>query len=492
MQALLRWILLFVLVVVNGAMAQDKDMAAEIVTALRQGHAAEAEDLCDVALSRSPTNPRLWTLKGIGFDSLGQYNDALKAYYRALAIAPDYLSALEGAAQDEFRQGSQKAVPLLEHAEKLRPEDSKISLMLGTLAFLRGDCQKAVAYFERDMSLTQSKSQAMEQYGSCLVQINQAKRAVPIFEGLFNQQPQNEAARYNFAFVQLQTGQYSDVLKTLAPLTDRDPPDSDSLSLLVQAYESMLDTPHAVETLQRAMAAYPLNPEFYVSFATIGLAHRSFQVGVDVLNVGIARLPVEASLYFARGVLYLELDQYQKSEEDFDRAEVLNPQLPFGSAALGLSKLQLRQPAEAEKIARLDLAKNPDDPYLNYVLAESIRQQGFPPGTPEFKLALSAAEKSVRLQPDYSRARQLLSRLYLANGKYELAIEQGREAVKRAPEDQEVLYQLILAMKRAGKTAEIPGLLKQFQDLRQASFRKQDQLRKYTLVEGNSGGADSH
>ena len=492
MQALLRWILLFVLVVVNGALAQDKDLAAEIVTALRQGHAAEAEDLCDVALSRSPTNPRLWTLKGIGFDSLGQYNDALKAYYRALAIAPDYLSALEGAAQDEFRQGSQKAVPLLEHAEKLRPEDSKISLMLGTLAFLRGDCQKAVAYFERDMSLTQSKSQAMEQYGSCLVQINQAKRAVPIFEGLFNQQPQNEAARYNFAFVQLQTGQYSDVLKTLAPLTDRDPPDSDSLSLLVQAYESMLDTPHAVETLQRAMAAYPLNPEFYVSFATISLAHRSFQVGVDVLNVGIARLPAEASLYFARGVLYLELDQYQKSEEDFDRAEVLNPQLPFGSAALGLSKLQLRQPAEAEKIARLDLAKNPDDPYLNYVLAESIRQQGFPPGTPEFKLALSAAEKSVRLQPDYSRARQLLSRLYLANGKYELAIEQGREAVKRAPEDQEVLYQLILAMKRAGKTAEIPGLLKQFQDLRQASFRKQDQLRKYTLVEGNSGGADSH
>ncbi len=467
-------------------------MTAEIMTALRQGHPAEAEELCDVALSRSPTNPRLWTLKGIGFDSLGQYNDALKAYYRALALAPDYLSALEGAAQDEFRQGSQKAVPLLEHAEKLRPEDINISLMLGTLAFLRGDCKKAVAYFERDMSLTHSQSQGLEQYGSCLVQLNQTKRAVPIFEELFNQQPENEAARYNFAFVQLQAGQYSDVLKTLAPLTDRDPPDSDSLSLLVQAYESMLDTPHAVDTLQRAMTAYPLNPEFYISFATISLAHRSFQIGIDVLNVGIARLPKEASLYFARGVLYLELDQYQNSEEDFDRAELLNPELPFGSAALGLSKLQLRQPEEAEKIARLDLAKNPNDPYLNYVLAESIRQQGFPPGTPKFNLAVSAAEKSVRLQPDYSRARQLLSRLYQTSGKYELAIEQGREAVKRAPEDQEALYQLILAMKRAGKTAEIPGLLKQFQDLRQASFRKQDQLRKYTLVEGNSGGADSH
>ena len=467
-------------------------MTAEIVTALRQGHPADAEKLCDAALSRYPGNPRLWMLKGLGFDSLGQYGDALEAYYRALALAPDYLSALEGAAQDEFRQGSQKAVPLLERAEKLRPDDSKIPLMLGTLAFLRNDCRKAVEYFERDTSVIQSQSVALQQYGSCLVQLNQAQRAVPIFEGLFNQQPENETARYNFAFVQLEAGQYSDVLKTLAPLTDRNPPDPDSLSLVVQAYESILDTPHAVETLQRAMAAYPLNPEFYVSFAAISLAHRSFQVGVDVLNVGIARLPAEASLYFARGVLYLELDDYQKSEEDFDRAELLNPAMPFGPAALGLSKLQRRQPAEAEKIARLDLAKNPDDPYLNYVLAESIRQQGVEPGTQRYNLALSAAEKSVRLQPDYSRARQLLSRLYLASGKYELAVEQGREAVKRAPEDQEALYQLILAMKRAGKTAEIPGLLKQFQDLRQASFRKQDQLRKYALVEENSGGATSH
>ena len=467
-------------------------MTAEIVTTLREGRPADAEKLCDAALSRSPKNPRLWTLKGIGFDSLGQYSDALKAYYRALAIAPDYLSALEGAAQDEFRQGSQKAVPLLERAEQLRPEDSNIPLMLGTLAFLRNDCKKAAEYFERDMSVTRAQSKSLEQYGACLVQRNQAKRAVPIFEGLFNRQPENEAARYNFAFVELQAGQYSDGLKTLAPLTDRDPPDSDSLSLVVQAYESMLDTPHAVETLQRAMAAYPLNPEFYVSFATITLAHRSFQVGVDVLNVGIARLPSEASLYFARGVLYLELDEYQKSEEDFDRANLLNPGLPFGPAALGLSKLQLRQPAEAEKIARVDLAKNPDDPYLNYVLAESIRQQGFEPGTQKFNLAVSAAAKSVRLQPDYSRARQLLSRLYLASGKYELAVEQGREAVRRAPEDQEALYQLILAMKRAGKTTEIPSLLKQFQDLKQASFRKQDQLRKYALVEGNSGRVISH
>ena len=492
MKVLLRLVLLCVLFAVSVTVGQDKDMTSEIVTALRQGHAAEAERLCDIALMRSPKNPRLWTLKGIGFDSLGQYGEALEAYYRALAIVPDYLSALEGAAQDEFRQRSQKAVPLLEHAEKLRPEDPNIPLMLGTLAFLRGDCKKAVGYFEVDTSATQSQPESLEQYGSCLIQLNQAKRAVPIFEGLFNRQPENDAARYNYAFAQLQAEQYSDVLKTLAPLTDRDPPDSDSLSLVVQAYESMLDTPHAVETLQRAMAAYPRNPEFYVSFATISLAHRSFQVGVDILNVGIARLPAEASLYFSRGVLYLELDEYQKSEEDFDRAELLNPELPFGSAALGLSKLQLRHPEEAEEIARLDLVKKPDDPYLNYVFAESIRQQGLRPGTPEFRQAEAAAEKAVKLQPDFSRARQLLSRLYLQSGKFDLAIEQSREAVKSAPEDETALYQLILAMKRAGRTSEVPTLLKQFQSLRQASFRKQDQLRKYTLVEGNSGGADSH
>jgi hypothetical protein len=44
-----------------------------------------------------------------------------------------------------------------------------------------------------------------------------------------------------------------------------------------------------------------------VDFASICYTHGSFQVGVDVLNDGLALQPGAAPLYFARGILYIEL-----------------------------------------------------------------------------------------------------------------------------------------------------------------------------------------
>jgi tetratricopeptide (TPR) repeat protein len=472
--------------------AQNHDATQEIASALRQGRAAEAEKLCDEALSAHPDDPRIWTLKGVGLDGLGQRHDALQAYDQALRLAPDYLPALEAAAQDEFLEHSQKAVPLLERADSLRPNDPKIHEMLGELALQRRDCRKAVFYLDRETSALNRGSGTLEGYAACLVYLNHSDRAVLVFQELVEKEPENENARYNLAIVQLAIGQSSEAVKTLGPLTERNQPDADSLSLLAQAYEAVFNTPKAVDTLQRAVALYPDDPEFYVALALICLSHRSFRVGIDVLNAGIARLPREASLHFARGVLYLELDENEKSEKDFDEAAILNPQLPLTSAANALADLQHRQPSEAERLARKELAGNPNDPYLNYVLAESMRQQSLQPGTPRFVQAEAAAKKAVDLKPDFSPARQLLGWLYLDSGHADLALEQSREAVKRAPNDEAAFYQLIRVLKRAGKEDEIPKRIQQLEDLKEANLRKREQVLRFALSDDQSGQPSKH
>lgn len=490
MQTLFRSAICWAMVVSAAAIGQDQDLTAQIVAALRQGNPAEAERLCDQALNSAPDSPRIWTLKGVGYDNLGQSRDALNAYHRALSKAPDYLPALDGAAQVEFRHGSQLAVPLLERVAKRRPNDLNIPVMLGELAFLRDDCGAAVEYFERGLTMLEALPRALERYGACLVSTDRKSEAVPIFEKLLQRHLESDSARYNLAYVQSASGQYSSAAKTLAPLVDRNPPDSDSISLAVEAYEAMLDTPRAFEILKRALVAYPENREIYIAFAKLSLTHHSYQAGVDILSSGIGRLPEDAALHLARGILYLELGDLKRSDEDLNSAEGLDPKLPFSSAALELAKLQVHDPAEARRLASRALTKEPDDPYLNYVFAESARQEGISPGTPEFDEAVARAEKAARLQPDFSRAHELLSRLYLDSGKIDRAMAEGRAAVQRSPADETALYQLILVMKRSGNTAELPILLKRFQDLRAASSRKEAQLRRYALLQRTAKGDD--
>src|SRR4051794_20664242 len=79
---------------------------APIESALREHDYQNAVQLAQSAAQQSPKNPRLWALQGIALSGLGRRHDALVAYNRALAISPDYLPALEGAAELEYQAES--------------------------------------------------------------------------------------------------------------------------------------------------------------------------------------------------------------------------------------------------------------------------------------------------------------------------------------------------------------------------------------------------
>ncbi len=45
------------------------------------------------------------------------------------------------------------------------------------------------------------------------------------------------------------------------------------------------------------------------------------QVGIDILNAGLAQLPNEAELYVARGVLRSKMSNSEEAIEDFESRE---------------------------------------------------------------------------------------------------------------------------------------------------------------------------
>ena len=95
------------------------DRVGAITSALRGGEFDKALQLIQPALQESPKNPQLWMLQGLAHSGKGDAKAALSSYQSALKIAPDYLPALEGAAQLEYEAGSPSAVPLLQHVLRL-------------------------------------------------------------------------------------------------------------------------------------------------------------------------------------------------------------------------------------------------------------------------------------------------------------------------------------------------------------------------------------
>src|SRR5438034_9006004 len=199
-------LLLFALVALQtgiGQSTQGTDVMRSIEAALNAHDFNHALQLTQVRLQHSPKNVTLWTFKGIALAGLNRNKDALSAYDTALRIAPDYLAALEGAAELEYNAGNSRAVPLLNRIAKLRPQDRTSHAMLGVLAYKQRDCVSAVKHFQASRQLIDSQPVALAQFGACLMELQQPGDAIPVFEQIQKLQPEDPHARYNLAVAQL-------------------------------------------------------------------------------------------------------------------------------------------------------------------------------------------------------------------------------------------------------------------------------------------------
>lgn len=480
-KALAAWGML-VGVVVFAAPPAPQDAARPITEALRGNRFQEALDLAQSALKVTPREVRLLVLEGMALQGLRRDEEALTPLKTALSLSPDYVPALEAAAEIEYRLNRPEAVTHLQHLLVLRPGEPTAHAMLGALAWKRSDCAAAIEHFRQAKPAIASQPDALREYGACLLKEKRAPEAAEVFQQLLSHQPDDRRARYSLAVALLDASRPRDAIAALENLQS----DPIALELMSNAHETLGETPEAVALLRQAVLRDPRNVNLYLDFASLSFTHQSFQVGIDMINAGLTQVPNAAALYLARGVLYVQLADYAKADADFDQAERLDPKRALGPVARGLSQIQQNNLDQALVTVRGQLKVNPHDEFLQYVLAELLSRQGAQPGSPEFQQAIDAASEAVRLKPDFILARDVLSRLYLQAHEVDKAIEQCRLALRSDPSDEMALYRLIRALQASGKpeaTAELPGLLKRFNGLRDEARQRQAQESKYRLVE---------
>jgi tetratricopeptide (TPR) repeat protein len=458
---------------------------AQIASALRDQQYDRALELLTTALKESPENAQLLTMQGVAFAGRNQKREALASFRRALKTSPNNVIALQGAAQIEYDSASAGGIPLLKRLVQLRPDDVTSHGMLAVLEYQQGDCAGAVVHFEKAASLFDQRPPALHAYGACLARLKRFDKAADVFEKSLALNPDDPRERQVLASIQVMAHNPAQALKTLDPLLAVNP-DGATLELASAAYESAHDTEKSVDTLRQAILLDPRNVTLYVDFAALAATHQSFEVGINAMNDGISLMPGAAPLYFARGVLYVQIAEYDKAEADFGKAYELDPSQSLSVAAQGLAAVQRNDLSHALDDIQDKLARRPDDPILLYMQADVLAEQGATPGSPEFQTALRSAKRAVALRSGLGPAHSVLAKLYLQAGQYSEAADQCRKALEIDRKDQSSLYHLIQALRKTDRKGEIPELLKRLASLRQEATKDEREQYRYKLVEGDA------
>jgi tetratricopeptide (TPR) repeat protein len=429
-------------------------------------------------------------LKAVALSLKGSTSAAIAAFDKALHFSPNYMPALKGEVQLLSGNDDKRAIPLLERILQNDPRDATAHEMLAMLKRKDGDCTAAVEHFATVAEKLERHVGSLAAYGDCLVQLKRYSEAVPVFEKLVAALPDQSYPKYDLAVVLVSRKQYDRALKALAPLLAANTQDPDVLSLASEANEALGNTPQAAALLREAIVLSPSTPEYYASFAGLCYDHDSFQTGIQMMDIGLQHVPDSPAIYLSRGLLHAQLAEYEAAEADFRKAEQLgstrNPEesdstQSLSAYALDLAEMQKNNPRQALEQVQSQVKQHPDSPLLNFLLAKLLMNDTPAADSAAFTQAMDAVQHAAKLKPDLVPAHDLLAKMYMSTGRYDLAIQESRVALQYAPNDESATYHLVIALRHTGQKDELPALVKRLSQLHQELLKKETQRKRFLL-----------
>ena len=166
------------------------------------------------------------------------------------------------------------------------------------------------------------------------------------------------------------------------------------------------DPPGALETLQRAIRRYPRVERLYLQLAELCNEHGSYDLGVEVVDLGINNIPGSHRILTMRGILLAELGRYDEAEAAFLAAAEADSDAQ--SAALGLS-LTLQKSGRIDEsidVLRERVGKSPADAVARLFCSQALVKQAVEPGSAEFQEALEGLLLAADRLPGSSASRR--------------------------------------------------------------------------------------
>ncbi|MEB2363924.1 MAG: tetratricopeptide repeat protein [Bryobacteraceae bacterium] len=408
----------------------------ELARALREQRFADAHALAQAMLNNASADPRLWTLDGMALAGMNRPRESIAAYNHALKADATYLPAWLGKAEVEYRSNDSGAAGTLVQVLKLDPGNATAHAMLASLAFARRDCAAALPHFARGRDEALKTTTATWQWAQCELMAGEAGEAAALFERL------------------LQAG----------------PPRSEIFSLLASAQERSGAPDKAVQTLRRAAELFPQEESHYLDLGALCAEHHEYDLGIEVLEVGVRNVSSSPAIRVLRGVLFVLKGDFSAASTEFDRADAVG-------AAIGTAYATMFSPGadsgQAAAKLRAELRTHPDDAVLHYLLAECSSSD-------EERRQL--LERAVQLKPGFAKAHSALGRLYAQRERPGEAIRELRLAVKLDPTDQPATYRLALKLRDAGRKEEAAELFNRLRTLRIAQRKADEAKRKLAFV----------
>lgn len=460
-----------------------RDLYQQAVTHMQQEEWEPAVEILRKVVAAVPGNARLHNTLGIALSSSGDGDAAAEQFGRALELEPGYPSALKNLALHEMsRNRLDAAQPYFERLLAVPGERAFGHLGLAEIAFAQSEYSVAVPHFEESHGLLAQDPRLLVNFATALLETKRPTQAVMALERvppaaapqlhfkaglmLAGLEAYRSAAReferadapdvdpyelgFNLVLAYVKSGQHGNAVRAGERLLEAGQGTAELQNLLSRAYEASGDTKRAYDALRGATELDPGEQSNYVDLVALCLDHENFDLGLEIADIAVGRLPGSHRLHLQRGVALAMKGRFEDAQRSFERSSELAPGESLPGSALGLILMQQDRLPDAVRVLRARREQAPDDYLVLWFLAEALQRSGVDPGTPDEAEAVDALQKSVSLNPDLFQSRLLLGKMLARRGSLDAAVEHLERARSIDPGEVSATYQLALVYRSSG------------------------------------------
>ncbi len=394
---------------------------------------------------------------GLAYTGLEKFDDAIAAYQRAIALAPDsaYTHAALGNAYANTHRYAE-ALEAYKIAVALDPDDKMIHHQLGNVYSKRGEHAAAIRHQQQAITLAPKFGAAHYQLGLLYAHEKRWNEAINAYRTAYQYDPTLVEALYNLAQAYRRIGDTTAARAQMKRFQDRKAV-LDPLHQLRGALQRAQDTTERAQILanigrhylkdgnyEKAVWEYQkalgMNPQLATAYNGIGIAYtvlERYPEAVDAQQKALAFQPNLVEAHAGLGLVYLKQNHTEPALKHYRQAAALDPQFLEAHEKIALILLNQGTYAAAAETYQTIIALKPDDAEAYHNLGLCYAHQARATGDTRQQLdpdltaaALIALEKAVDLSSQSSIQPPFLTETYYLIGELQAGKDNFSEAEK--------------------------------------------------------------
>jgi Flp pilus assembly protein TadD len=309
---------------------QTADPLQEAEGLLQKGQYAQAEEKLQSQASEQAKNPQFWFDLGFAQSHQGKTREAVTAYRKAVALAPDWFEANLNLGIDLLKSGdSSAAVPVLKHAVELKPASGgQQSLARAWISLAQasevGDPKGAAAAYDKAAELNPSDAGLIARAGGLLQKSGDLASA----EAHYRKAAEAGQTAGMAQLIDLLIAQkrYADAETWLQKYTSQNPQDPAPRVQLARILAAQGKTAEAIAMLEQ-LNENGGSPALKRTLGELYLDNKQYGEASPLLQEVLAQNPNDAQLHMDLGIAVLHLLKYAEAESELLKAIQLKPDL---------------------------------------------------------------------------------------------------------------------------------------------------------------------